>query len=465
LPPVDVTAKTEVNRAISKKQMDGFKLTIILHSDGVKIQRFNRNILPQSDELILLLENNDQHNSFGSVMYVKTGIGIRYMDFPLAEIFDAMSGTGVNISKKDLDGLLNPGILKSKLKVLTKTVNFLATVPNGLMSKALRFIADFSDKNFVENILKLTIEEKYWNPKAEGYVSKYFRKGTQDNVETAIRRGGTGVQNVDFIIKDAVKTLNTASKEFHKQMQQMTQSMPSKLRRMLLTQLKSVEDFVASVITFLQEESAQMAVFIARLGFEFANGYLCGIINGVVEGIAGLFEFINLILRAASALYKATQDIWESFIFVRETLENVIEAFNAHQLFDYILLIVNAPYTIMKAISKANLVDIVSKLKDINIAKVGYLLGYIVGIIAEMLLEVFVTGGAAAVAKAIEFIQNFAKGSVKFIRKSGTRLEEEIATLSTRLSHLFQSLRDKTAIPQLQKWIDDIILEIKKALG
>jgi hypothetical protein len=117
-----------------EKQMNGFKLTIFTHSDGIKIQNYNKRLQPQSDQLILILENNDKGNRLGSVMYVKVGSDIKNKDFPMADVFAAMSGTGVNLSKKNLQDLLNPSVVKSKLKVLAKTVNVLATVPNSLMS-------------------------------------------------------------------------------------------------------------------------------------------------------------------------------------------------------------------------------------------------------------------------------------------------------------------------------------------
>jgi hypothetical protein len=105
----------------------------------------------------------------------------------------------------------------------------------------------------------------------------------------------------------------------------------------------------------------------------------------------------------------------------------------------------------------------------VSAAKVGYAIGYIIGTIIEVVLEVIATGGVAAAVKIVEYTQKLVTGvanATKHAFKAARGVTLDIATtIQTSLSMLFDSLRKGTAIDDLKKWIDELILEIKKALG
>jgi hypothetical protein len=103
-------------------------------------------------------------------------------------------------------------------------------------------------------------------------------------------------------------------------------------------------------------------------------------------------------------------------------------------------------------------------------AKIGYFIGYAGGMVIEMALEALFTAGIATAAKVVlkyskklgEGVTTAANQGANAIRKVS---QANTDTFIKQITALFESLRKKEAMPLLQKWIDDLILEIKKALG
>lgn len=476
LDPVEVTA-TEKIFALYGKQMDGFRLTIFIHADGTKVQRFYKNLNPKDDELILLLENNDKANIFGSVMYVKPGRDVQIEGLPIADIFTAVSGTKVNISKKSLKELLDADSFKNKATLGVRILNLMATIPHSVLSILLKFIANTSDKYIAGSIRLLAIEEKYWDPAVAEYTPKFIGSGTEKLAKKSKQQGVPGGKNVQQVIKAASGSIHQAADEFYKQVVDFTQYMPRKMQSKIRSKLRHVKGIAKDIEDLLILYSDMISELAGRYPYQLVNGYLCGLINGIIEGLTGTLEFVSMILQLTSAIHRAATNLVDSFIFLREMMENVIEAFSLNNLTEYFLMVVKAPFTIIQAIFDAlGKIDIQAALEKIdqlisktNPGQVGYFLGYTVGMIAEVILEIFATGGAAAVEKFIQFIADFANGAVRMTRKTAATLgkvtDNTVKELTARMSAFFQSLREDKAIPQLEQWIKDIIAEMKKVLG
>jgi hypothetical protein len=97
----------------------------------------------------------------------------------------------------------------------------------------------------------------------------------------------------------------------------------------------AINDETAKIISFLKASREDLAKMIIQCGIEFANGLICGLINGFLEAVAGIFDLFALILRVAGALSKS----WfinklEVFLNFKEMLENFLEAIKLYKLFD-----------------------------------------------------------------------------------------------------------------------------------
>jgi hypothetical protein len=209
-------------------------------------------------------------------------------------------------------------------------------------------------------------------------------------------------------------------------------------------------------------------------GFQYANGLLCGIVNGIIEGLAGTLELLAMIFRATSALHKMTNDIFDTFVVLKEMLENVIEAFLEYQLGKFIMMLANAPFKIISAIAgldiKKTFQSAGALISGITPAKIGYFIGYAGGMVIEMALEALFTAGIATAAKVVlKYSKKLGEGATAVVNQGGSAIKKvsqaNADTLIKQITDLFESLRSGKAIDTLQKWIDDVILEIKKALG
>jgi hypothetical protein len=235
----------------------------------------------------------------------------------------------------------------------------------------------------------------------------------------------------------------------------------------ILAQIVEVKDF-------LLEKAVVFADMLLKGGYQYVNGLLCGIVNGIIEGLSGTLELFAMIFRATSELHKMTKDIFDTFLVLKEMLENVIEAFLEHQLGKFLKLLANVPFRIIDALAQFNVKEVLQSagtlISGMTPAKIGYFIGYAGGMVIEMALEALFTAGIATAAKvALKYSKKLAEGVTTAANQGANAIRKvsqaNADTFIKQITALFESLRKKEAIPLLQKWIDDLILQIKKALG
>lgn len=459
-----------------EKQFKDFKLVVFMHVDGVKINRYNKVIEPAADELVILLEVNDAGNYFGSVMYAKVGANLKRRDWPLSDIFIDLDNREANISKRDLQVLLTKANFASKATLFSAFSKLIATIRGFAFNKVMNFLASITELALADGIRELKILEKFWNPEDPAYTKRYVSEGIYLLLQEKARAEVSLAEMIDPVINAACTALTAAGKQDLGSMLGKVKGVPPKLRKFMTEASIAINDETAKIISFLKASREDLARIILQCGVEFANGLICGLINGFLEAVAGIFDLFALILRVAGALSKGwfTNKL-EVFLNFKEMLENFLEAIKLYKLFDYVKLLFDIPSGIFKAIldSKIDINEVTAFLSvqfgKVSAAKVGYAIGYIIGTIIEVVLEVIATGGVAAAVKIVEYTQKLFTGvanATKHAFKAARGVTLDIATtIQTSLSMLFDSLRKGTAIDDLKKWIDELILEIKKVLG
>jgi hypothetical protein len=453
-----------------------FELVLFILSDALQLREINKLVEPQPNQILLLLETNDKHNRFGSVMYSKIGVdAIKSKDLPFAETFQHISGYEIQITTKQLNQLLTKDSLGDKAIMVAKLINISATIPSLAVSKLTKFLANFTADLLAANIRKLMIAEKYWNPDLkEGYTEKFFRNGTEQLAIKEAGRKGPSKMSVEHVLRAATAEIDNGLNAFDKYFGQIVNNLPMRIRSVVQKGGESILAQIVEVKDFLLEKAVVFADMLLKGGYQYVNGLLCGIVNGIIEGLAGTLELFAMIFRATSELHKMTNDIFDTFTFLKEMLENVIEAFLEHQLGKFLKILANVPFRIIDALAQFNVKEVLQSagtlISGMTPAKIGYFIGYAGGMVIEMALEALFTAGIATAAKvALKYSKKLAEGVTTAANQGANAIRKvsqaNADTFIKQITALFESLRKKEAIPLLQKWIDDLILEIKKALG
>ncbi len=153
---------------------------------------------------------------------------------------------------------------------------------------------------------------------------------------------------------------------------------------------------------YLQVKKVIDAVFEKLEGFDFtdlikkgittANAFLCGVWNGLVDAISGIFVLLEMVFKAAAAMNDFRQNFSTEFPILLEYIDNFTEALSS---IDFKEL-----YTHLK-----------TKLSDASIGSIsletiayfsGAFIGFVISLVIEIVVGILFTGGTLSVAAVIE---------------------------------------------------------------
>ena len=252
-----------------------------------------------------------------------------------------------------------------------------------------------------------------------------------------------------------------------------TQYFPNSLNRKFHTILKTLNTKLKDARKVFND-SDWLSKLLA-LGTQMFNAYLCGIINGFIDAINGVFQLIGLVCYAIAALNKGASDILFAASMLVEVFENIFEAIIEFDLIGFLWKCVKLPfkfvvgiYKFLKQITETDLKKLLKKL-DTSLVKIAYVCGNIVGFIIQLLLEALCTGGVAAVEDLIQtlfkFLRNPAESIANGIKATINISKEFFYNLIYKLSKFFESLKSKAAYKAIDEWVEQLLAAIKKELG
>ena len=449
------------------KRIGDIDVVLFASKNGAFLLQRYIGALPQSNELILFLEIDDQYNRH-TVMRAVAGANLTNPDKEeFADILSFARKKEVTISPDALKELIEKGIYKNKISFIHWFLGLkdasIGEIFNSLKMEILQEADEFFT-GIANGISTLKVSENGWNPtpKEGEYepalipeafhkeIKKFYEHSeTPNNPYTGLegqKTVNTKIANTMFEKLDGVKNefynhLNTAEKYF-----------PSfifrKVKRMLsrfFGQIDQVKKYLAEPITGLQH--------LVYRSFQVSNAFLCGIYNSLVDVIAGIFAIIGLIFKAVAGMENVNNNKVAYGEMFLELMEDFVEGILK---FDYVDFFVQCIKFQLKTIVK--MAKWMNEKTSIAFESIAYYYGYIVGIIIDIILETLLTGGTAAVAKLAGFMEKSLGKMCQAITKSinfGKNMLDNVISFFSMLLREFKK-GPKELFAKLEKWLDEI---------
>lgn len=428
-----------------------YKTVIFTSRDAILLKKAYQSVTPMPVQILVFIEDNTDDIS-SQTHYIKIGDyvkqnlqnNIKYVDFSSLfskyKIGDSDDDTEIHeLIKKQFTELSNWEKVKITLSAIIIINQHNFTIVNDFGINILDSI--------INEIESWKIDPKSWNPakaSKDEFKPLFFPIVNETNTD---------------LIKDGIKQNLSQYRENLKNavnngfnLHYTTLIMPGGV--LLYTASRSlIADYKNQALTYIDELFDEISPIIdsvldfVKKGVYFVNAILCGLINSIIEAIAGIFQIIKMIFKLANNI--------GSFLFnssdLLEKLDNAVQALkkvNFSKVFSSIKIALSEIWD-----SLANAWDNTSF--DFSAEEVGYFIGYIIGFILEIIVGIIFTGGVGSV-KAV-FQKAFVK-SKKLIDDILEIISKQFSKFSTKISKdLVASLTDF-----LKKGTDNFLKLIKE---
>ena len=442
-------------------------VVLFISSDGVQLDSAYIKIdkIFQNEIIFFIERNNNQtlNNVFGTVIRVKAGSNVgTSTHFPDKQIGEVFKNFKIDVSRKIIadvffEYLDDQGSVIYAIKKYFFNTEKLVSIPIKLSLKGVSLACE----SLANGFRKIKYEDSSW---------QYYDENGKPLEKTNLLLPGIN------LFENNGKSKNTMDKSHY---QKATKGIVSKLDDISkeikkLTKEYSflkiifgwVSDFLDYIADFIKNP---METFreIGKQHFIAINAFIVGIINGILDAIAGILDLIALIADVIEEVHsfslKASGSSGVVFSLFFEILENIAEAF-------------------LGLFTKENFIAILQFFKDafiflfelpaliknwlketdgptITIDKVGYYLGFIIGIVAEMAAEVLATGGAATIAEAFSKVGQDIVQLFKGAKQLGKTAIRTLKVSIEKISALFRYISEK--IKNLKPFFEDFWSWIK----
>ncbi len=453
------------NKKFDQGEKLRYKSIFFFSTDGAILKRASDSACPDDFEILIFIEDNVGDVVSSQKHYVKIGKKVKeelsknnnYVSLnhqlKNAKIIDEND-------KEKIEDLIKDSV--AELSSVDKVKNLLFQLANTGKNFALLAIklAISSVNIALQGLEKVRIEQDYWNPdKAEGDKFKpLFIPLIEIDVDTNAISLNTPSGNIssDDLIDEAINKVFDKLDEFSKPIDALLTALQfsniaispivsnalsvnlsafssEKLRAEISNQIKSFTDFIVD-------------------GAIFVNAVICGILNSLIDAVAGILQIISLVFEGIKFQLETLDsiDIWTEYLdnFTQAVLKiNWFKVLNEFIKFQLEVSIKVIQFLIAPSFNLS-----------ISIAEIGYFIGFIIGFIIEIIIGVFITGGTATVA-------SFIRKGISIVKKIVTKIYEII---KKAVGVIARSIRNKISqfIRFLKKGTDNflrIIIDIKTA--
>ncbi|TDP60089.1 hypothetical protein [Flavobacterium dankookense] len=419
-------------------------------SDGAKLLRAQKDFKESSsrypDVLAVFMETDDSFNVLGTVMDFVIGANVKSFfkgDTHWEKVLDFMEKNEIHVSKKDAKKLFDNAL--SHYGFFKFWRDLFSNVKGKAVAVVLEGIAEASDK-IANGIADWKFKEEDWDTSLPGFSHK--------NAPFIILSGNKHGVVINQKVRSKTKNeILERAKKMKAELEQNKRKIPvfiyEPLQKLILMATDETYLFYEVMQSFYKE-----FVTIVEAGQEWMNAFLCGLINGFLDFISGIFSFIGFFLKAVKnyADYKQNETFYHAIVL--EYAENFIQAMASFDCIAFFKQVLSLP---LEMLSK-----FIALTKSINItfngSKIAYFTGYIIFAIVQILLEIIFTGGSATVERL------FAKAgsSVKNVLKKASNLVDDVFEA---LSHLIDQIKKgannfaayvKKIIDDFFKWLEDL---------
>ncbi len=461
-----------------------YNIELYFSKDAIKLKESFKVTKTEPYSIIFFIEDNTDDIS---AQYCKIKIGDRVKDnlthqsqlYNNKKVLDYINQY-VTIDKAVLEELIRNKQIEN---VSLKTVEFLFTASDYLnpyaLDKKLMSVLGHVCGTIAKFIDKAKLDKHRWNPDAK----KLKEDGTVDQTNTFkpflfpfVEESLDAVPDHklnDYAIKAFTELQTGFSKQDSKIRQYVQQTdfgklatvpltvagipfsplnaleldlIPDSLERYVFSKYIQISDAIQN--TFKQLEQFDFTDLIKK-GVRIANAYLCGIWNGLIDAISGIFKMLEMLFNGMATMKDFTANFSTQFPILMEYVDNAIVA------------IKNIDFKALYTHLKGKL----GSITNVSLETIAYFSGAFVGFVISLAIEVVVgilfTGGTLSVAAVLEKLAtvfsglfrgianagrtafNYTKKIVITTFKSFTKLIDELVALLNKSTKEFKGLIDE----------------------
>lgn len=454
---------TLLNDILIEKQLS---VVLFISKDGALLETAYQLIDTLYDnEIVLFIETHDSMNIFGSVVRIKTGANVTSSSgVPYKKLSKVVDYFNTNVSNSALQEIIKEHIADKSSGFFIVKRAFL-----GALNRVVRFSSDLTlegigkiSDGIGELVGALKLDDSQWQYYDDNGLPiknanlflpglggiKYLQEANKKSrPEETNAKAINKITELENILKESKKTIGKA--DFFK-----------KIINQLLYMLRKVKDFL--------RDPLGKALDFAKTAFVIYNAFVVGIINSIVDAIKGIFDIISILCNALAALQKKGKDITQnplsyiSLFFeiienMVETLENLFSKENLKALIEFFkksaAFILTLPTRAFAWLAENAAMP--------NLDKVAYYYGYIIGFIIQLILEILFTGGAKTAADAFKKLADSLINIFKTMEKIVFKFSDKVVIGFENLLAIFAYIREKSK--NLGVFLDEV-LEIVQSL-
>jgi hypothetical protein len=452
-----------------------FKVILFSSTEATKLKECFEVCKPKGNEILIFVEDNSSDSvsgTYGAIRISQNVLDTLSTKNSLA--YDLQDNDNVykqikkfvpSLTDEQINSLFHKGYIEDPRIKTAKTffqiASFFTSVISSIfpslgvfVNPAARQLTSSILKEVIEEIEDLRFEENRWQPKPPKLDNGDSDPNYRYNPILSIG-SDNGIINFSEIVNylqdklkeqhNFVRSKLKIKKEFSRYAE------PTSLLEFLYKKYVDAYYIAWDTINKLNEISN---LEVLKYGVRAYNALLCGVWNGLIDAISGLFAMVKMIYDGLSLGADFAQNV-EKYLPV--LLEQFDEAIQAIQNIDFTEI---AKY-------------VYEKIKEINLTFdpvacsyfLGYAYGFILSLIIEIILTVFLTGGTVTVPLMIEKLEEvifgifrlgfgIAKGALKAVRTFANFFLKSIKDLIKGFQELLNFLKKGWA--EIKRMLDDV---------
>jgi len=452
-----------------------FKVIIFSSTEATKLKECFEISNPKGREILIFVEDNSKDSVSGTygamkisedvLSFLNSKKRLAHDVYDNTEIYKEVKAVVPELTDDQIKGLLTNGYIEdfriNAAKTYFKVASFFSSGISlihpslGILTNdALRAATSSVLEEIIVFIEKARLEENRWQPKAPRLENGEIDGNYKYNPLLSSGKDDSGAINFSEISRH-LKTMLTEQNNFVKSLLNIKKDFKhdSQPKGLLEILYKSYLDAYYIMHDVASNLEAISDLEILKYGTKVYNALLCGIWNGLVDAVFGLFAMVKMIYDGITLGKDFAQNIEKYLPTLLEQFDEIIQS------------IKDIDFTeIAKSIYK--------KLKEINLTFdpvacgyfIGYAYGFIISLIIEVVLTIILTGGTVTVPLIIEKLEEaifgifrlgwgIAKGTARVVRTFAKFVVKSIKDAIKGFQELLNFL--KKGWQEIKKIIDD----------
>ncbi|MCJ8152628.1 hypothetical protein MKJ01_02485 [Chryseobacterium sp. SSA4.19] len=441
-----------------------FRVIMFSSTDATKLKESFEVSAPAGREILIFIEDNTEDKASGTYGAIKISNDVlsflnksgrlEYDLYNNDAVYEEIKKVIPELSDDQIKTLLQKGyiediridIAKTYCKLASFFSSGISSVNPGLgilTNDVLRKTTSILLEKVILLIEETKLGENRWQPKPPKLENGEIDKNYTYNPLISSGKDSNGTVNFSEITgllktmlteqDNLVRLVLNIKKDFRKN------SQPKGFLELLYNLYLSAYDIMYDVIMGLDDISN---LDILKYGMQTYNALLCGVWNGLVDSVSGLFAMVKMIYDGITMGKDFVQNIDKYLPTLLEQFDEAVQA--------------------IKKISFTETAQyIYEKLKEINLTFdpvacsyfIGYAFGFIISLIIEIIVGVLISGGTLSVAAIVNALVESILG---IFRLGFSAVKGVVKAVRTFVKFVVRSIQD------LLKGFQELLLFLKK---